>query len=241
MKQCEICNITFVNSKSYSNHIRWKHKKVEYKRQICDCCNKSVRSENFATHKTVCKIKQCKQCNVNIKGGRNIFCNSKCSAAFNSKHRDCKKIDRSYITEEWKKTQSNYTKTHWNNGVHKACRTIFSSKNERAIVNYFKKKYTQHEWKSGGRLKLDKGMFLSRDMWSDKLKICFEYDGIWHFKDIKGQLKAKQHKDALLEKWCIQNNYRLIRIDEDVFKNIEQIEELIYNNTLSVIKLGDRY
>jgi hypothetical protein len=78
-------------------------------------------------------------------------------------------------------------------------------------------------------------------MWSDKLKICFEYDGIWHFEDIKGQLKIKQTKDVLLEKWCIENNYRLIRIDENFYESVEQIVNLIYNNKQSVVKIGNRY
>lgn len=241
MKQCEICNITFTNAKSYSNHIRWKHKKIEYKRQLCNCCNKNIRIENFAKHNDVCKIKHCKHCGAEIKGGRNVFCNSKCSAAFNKNHKDYDKIDRSYITEEWKKTQSNYTKMHWNNKVHKTSRIIFSSKNERKIVKHFKEKFILDEWKSGGRLKLDEDVFLSRDMWSDKLKICFEYDGVWHFKDIKGQLASKQRKDMLLENWCIQNKYRLVRVDEDAFEGIDQIENLIYNDLRPTIKIGNRY
>jgi hypothetical protein len=241
MKHCTICNIEFANNKVFSNHVRWKHKKVEYKRQTCPCCSKSIRSENFAKHKTVCKLKQCKHCKADILGGRNVFCNSTCSAAFNNEHRDHDNVDRSYITEEWKNKQSNYTKTHWNNGLHSPSRTIFSSKKEREIVKHFKEKFVSDEWKSGGRLKLDENVFLSRDLWSDKLKICFEYDGIWHFKDIKGQLKMKQYKDALLEEWCLKNNYRLIRVDENCFKNVSQIELLIYNSTQQVVKIGERY
>jgi hypothetical protein len=78
-------------------------------------------------------------------------------------------------------------------------------------------------------------------MWSDKLKICFEYDGVWHFKDIHNQLAKKQLKDALLEQWCLLNNYRLIRVDEDFYINIQQIEELIYKQTDKIIKIGNRY
>ena len=78
-------------------------------------------------------------------------------------------------------------------------------------------------------------------MWSDVLKVCFEYDGIWHFKDIYGQLDKKQNKDKLLELWCINNNYRLVRVDEDCYKNIQQIEELIYNSLDAIIKIGNSY
>lgn len=95
-------------------------------------------------------------------------------------------------------------------------------------------------WKSGGGLKFE-GKRIVRDLWSDKLQICFEYDGIWHFEDILGQLEDKKIKDNLLEKWCIYNNYRLIRIDELEFINEQQIENLIYENKEPIIKIGKRY
>ena len=117
---------------------------------------------------------------------------------------------------------------------------IFSSKNERLIVEHFKQAFPEDEWTSGGNIKYE-GTRLSRDMFSKKLKVCFEYDGDWHFIDIKGQLKDKQHKDVMLEKWCLENDYRLIRIDEKKFLNCKQIEKLIYEKTDQVIKIGNRY
>lgn len=129
----------------------------------------------------------------------------------------------------------------WLEGAHQPSKLIHSSKNERAIVEYFKKSYPDDEWKTAGRLVLSDGSFLARDLWSDKLKVCFEYDGIWHFKDICGQLSKKQIKDKLLEEWCINNSYRLIRIDEKEYKNIKQIVDLIYKNKEQIIKIGTRY
>lgn len=117
---------------------------------------------------------------------------------------------------------------------------IFSSKTERQICEYFKLKYPQDKWKSGGRIKFN-GVGIVRDLYSDVLKICFEYDGIWHFKDIKGQLKNKQIKDKCLKEWCVVNNYRLIRVDEDSFVDINQVENLLYNTLEQIIKIGDRY
>jgi hypothetical protein len=114
------------------------------------------------------------------------------------------------------------------------------SKNERLIVKYFKENFAADEWKSGGCLNVNDSK-LVRDMWSDKLKVCFEYDGIWHFKDIHGQLESKQLKDRLLESWCIENDYRLIRIDEDSFENVNQIVDFIYNDVRKIIKHGIRY
>jgi hypothetical protein len=150
---------------------------------------------------------------------------------------------KKYLTAEFKEKISNQVKERWRNGLydHILKSKYFSSKNERQIVSYFKTTYLNDEWKSGGQLALNQEISLARDMWSDKLKICFEYDGIWHFKDIKNQLHQKQYKDSLLEKWCIDNDYRLIRIDEEMFESIHQIERLIYNNTQQIIKIGNRY
>lgn len=156
---------------------------------------------------------------------------------YNKKHTEKAK-------DKIRESSSIIMKRSWENGSfdNKSYDTnkIFSSKNERIICKYFKSKYPEHEWKSGGRIKYN-GIGLVRDLYSDILKICFEYDGIWHFKNIKGQLKDKQKKDKCLEEWCLFNNYRLIRIDENVYVNPEQIENLIYNTIEPIIKLGDRY
>lgn len=73
------------------------------------------------------------------------------------------------------------------------------------------------------------------------IKICFEYDGDWYFKDIHGQLLDKQRKDRKLAKWCRDNGYRLIRIDERFYENVAQIEKLIYRRKGKIIKIGNRY
>ena len=90
------------------------------------------------------------------------------------------------------------------------------------------------------------GLGITRDLYSNKLKICFEYDGVWHFKDIHGQLESKQKKDYALEKWCKINGYRLIRISESWFteelkSNINEVVSIIYNTTDQVLKFGKEY
>ncbi len=86
-----------------------------------------------------------------------------------------------------------------------------------------------------------KGEFLNPDLWSRKIKVIFEYDGIWHFKDIKGQLKNKQRKDALLEDFCLANDWRLVRIKEDRYLEdkdfwINKVKNTIYNNKDHITK-----
>jgi hypothetical protein len=247
MRTCNECNITFESNRSYSNHVRWNHLHVEYKRTKCQFCNKKIRNENFEKHLATCQYnitfkKNCLTCNKEIFGKDKKFCSCSCSATHNNLKKDYTIVDRSYITPEWKEKQRQNTLKAWKNGIHSIDRkTIYTSKNERAIVKYFRETYPKDEWKTGGRLVLSDGTFLARDLWSDKLKICFEYDGIWHFKDIHGQLNKKQTKDRLLEEWCKDNKYRLIRIDENSYKDIKQIESLIYNQKEQIIKVGDRY
>lgn len=238
MKQCEICNIIFDNLKVYSNHIRWNHKRKDLSKKECSVCHKKIALYKFANHEKVCIKTACKYCGKKITDYRKKFCDQSCSATYNNKKRN---INRSYITPEWREKQRQRAIEQWKRGTHKISRKIFSSKNERAIVKYIKEQYPNDEWKNGGRLVLRDGTFLARDLWSDKLKVCFEYDGIWHFKNIKKQLKKKQAKDRLLEEWCKENNYRLIRVDEENYLDVKQIENLIYNSKEQIIKVGSRY
>ncbi len=119
----------------------------------------------------------------------------------------------------------------------------YTSVGEVLIREYFKNKYTEDEWVHGGALKY-KGSSLIRDLYSNKLKVCVEYDGVWHFKDINGQLEEKKRKDSLLEEWCLDNNFRLIRIKEEVFYSnkelyLKYIEDLIYGNSAQIVKIYD--
>lgn len=247
MKICNECGEEFENHKVYSNHVRWKHKKVEYKRTKCPYCDYEARNENYEKHLIVCEKNpnnsvECKECSKTIHKKGAIFCCRSCRAKYSNRNRAPFETDRSYITPEWKDKQRQKTLEGWRNGVYDIeRRPVFSSKQERAIVKYIKEAFPNDEWKSGGILKFTDGNLLSRDLWSDKLKVCFEYDGIWHFKDIHGQLAKKQLKDRLLEEWCKEKGYRLIRVDEDVYKNPEQIVDLIYHQSEQIIKLGNRY
>jgi len=79
-------------------------------------------------------------------------------------------------------------------------------------------------------------------MYSNKLKVIVEYDGIWHFEDIKGQLADKQMKDNKLEEWAINNGWRLIRIKDilyqkDKTKWLNILLDAIYNRSEQIIKL----
>lgn len=110
------------------------------------------------------------------------------------------------------------------------------SKRELEIVHYFKENFKDDEWKVGcinGSKRYD-DIMLVPDLWSKKLKVIIEYDGIWHFKDIHGQLERKHHIDRVTFKYCKENNYRLIRVDEDCKISIQEIVNAVYNDNKQI-------
>jgi hypothetical protein len=152
-------------------------------------------------------------------------------------------------TVEFRDRISNIVKEFWTRPeyvdkiINQQSNRKYTSVGEVLIREHFKTKYSEDEWVHGGALKY-KGSSLIRDLYSNKLKVCVEYDGIWHFKDINGQLEEKQRKDLLLEEWCLDNNFRLIRIKEEVFYNnkelcLQYIEDLIYDNSEQFVKIYD--
>ncbi len=234
--KCEDCNLEFKTFQAKANHIRWKHKdQSAYIQKMKDLAPAKVEKQYG---KMVSENVNCHLCNKSIsieyREGKKkdiYFCSRSCANT---------RIHSEETKKEIAKSTSIAIKEKWTNGDYDNVQIKrFSSKREREILKYFKDNYPDDEWTSGGCIKY-KNENITRDMYSKKLKICFEYDGIWHFKDIKGQLKTKQLKDYLLEEWCLKNNYRLIRV-EDGFENTKLIEDLIYNNKEQIIKIGESY
>lgn len=241
MYQCNKCNKIFDKFQDKANHVRWYHIEItdEKKNNLSEGTRKSneVRFGKYIEEKCICSKPGCIN-NVEIKyreGKRKekYYCSQSCANSRGKMSEENKKIISSKISKKWKEGV-------FNNILEKSENKKFSSKNERLIVNYFKLNFPMDGWKSGGML-LYNDQRISRDMYSDILKVCFEYDGIWHFKDINGQLESKKNKDKALEEWCNEKNYRLIRIQDEFFNGIEQIYDLIYKRNEGVIKLGDRY
>jgi hypothetical protein len=245
MYKCEECGLEFETFQAKANHHRWKHLGYAYKnlknKELCRA--KFVKREERLHGKIIEEIVLCKTCGKSFvvkhrenQPIRKHFCSKSCANKNRKRTEESKLQTSRSIKNAWKEkkydTESYYEKQSKN--------LKFSSQKERSIVDYFKTQYPEYRWKTGGRL-IFKNTSLTRDLYSDILKICFEYDGIWHFKDINSQLQEKQLKDRLLEEWCLLNNYRLIRIDENDYINFEQIEKLIFEKTDPIIKIGKRY
>lgn len=241
-KKCKYCNTIFRNIEghTFSNHMRWcdKNPKEKYtsdgmqslkdkvnKRygklidveKNCALCGKPFTVKRRSKMEATKKEKKC--------------CSRACAAKYSATFFDRKK----YWNNENKNKASKDSKQLWANEEYVQKQLLnngntFTSKGEREIREYFKESFPNDGWTSGGPVKQD-GVNLVRDLYSKKLKVCIEYDGIWHFKDIKGQLTDKQKKDALLKKWCHLNGYKLIRIREEIYHSDRELwkKKLIEN------------
>lgn len=237
--KCLHCKKIIKNTKY--NHL-FNNNKILCNRSCSALYNNTINS--IKTIETICLF-----CKTKIKcysSHPKKYCNSSCKFKYTIKNDkknnknlisykcyNCKKIQKVHKQERKTKYCSQKCFLAKNN-------SMFSSKIERDIVKEIKRRFPLDEWKSGGGL-IYNNLRFSRDLYSDKLKICFEYDGIWHFKDIHGQLEFKKNKDFLLEQWCLENNYRLIRIEDKYYKNIDQIINLIYKRKTKIIKIGKSY
>lgn len=197
----------------------WKRNKPLIK--MCPCCNGKFETSTSKKSKTYCSRS----------------CASKVSR------------NKSRITDAFRKQQSERALKSWSNpdyiknNLKNIGKRRFTSKGEEEIKKHFKEKYKNDNWTCGCRAFID-NVRLNIDLYSDKLNVCIEYDGVWHFKDINGQLEDKQRKDLLLEKWCNENNFRLIRIKEDIYKQdkkfwIDKLEQEVYNSSNKLVKFYD--
>lgn len=236
--KCELCDFCTENGKVMSNHKRWKHitpkgsekydatvQKLSKERrerirfqQICPECKKA-----FEVIATKTQIENNKY---------RHYCSKFCANKQGSKYVDYSKVSiwqkehpTGCFSTEWKLAHpdSNVSKKN-------------HSKRELEIVSYFKSKFPDDEWKQGlidGDHRHN-GILLCPDLWSKKIGVVIEYDGIWHFEDIHNQLEHKQKTDKELMQFCRDNNLRIIRIDEELKLTNEQIENAIYNSNKMV-------
>ena len=236
--KCNLCDFCTENGKVMSNHKRWKHithkgsekydatiQKLSKERserirfqQICPECKKAF--EVIATKTQV------------EHGKYQHYCSKFCANKQGSKYVDYSKVSiwqkehpTGCFSTEWKlaRLDSNVSKKN-------------HSKRKLEIVSYFKFKFPDDEWKQGlidGGHRHN-GILLCPGLWSKKIGVVIEYDGIWHFKNIHNQLEHKHKTDKELMQLCRDNNLHIIRIDEKLKLTNEQIENAIYNSNKMV-------
>ena len=249
-KICKYCTkeFNYISGRIFSNHVRWCDKNdTNGDKGVSNLSNAKIKRDENNLGKLIEFNVTCHKCKNIFKVTErelqfplkeNYFCNRSCANY---------RIHSDETKNKISKSVSISIKKLWVGGHydHLLQTKIFSSKNERLIQQYFRSKFIDDEWTFGGHIRYN-SLGITRDLYSKKLKICFEYDGIWHFKDIKGQLKNKQLKDKALEEWCVENDYRLIRISETYFQEnkdtiFEELEYLFYKEKTPIIKLGSEY
>lgn len=230
---CKTCNFCTDNSKCWANHIRWYHKLTkdteEYRSYIQKVSKIKSKPIKYIKEEILRKCPECNKLYKTIQktnkdtgeiSYQRKYCSITCANKQGSKHVDYNKVSewaknnpRGWCTEEWRNEYMQTEECQWR------------SKRENEIVSYFKENFKNDEWTHGCIYKK-----LCPDLWSRKLKVVIEYDGIWHFKDIHGQLERKQQNDRDVLKYCKDNGYRLIRIDEDLKLSIDDIINAVYND-----------
>ena len=109
------------------------------------------------------------------------------------------------------------------------CPKCSSSKGEEKVRYYLNENNIEFvEQKTFNKLKSNKNYKLKFDFYLPKYNICVEYDGKQHFKIIehfggRSTFMKLKHRDKLKNKYCLNNNIKLIRIPYTDFNNIENI------------------
>lgn len=234
MWSCKECGIILNSGRQGSNHIRWHHKKIKFNEQKYFLEKNKANDKIYG--KKIIKIKNCPICfnsfSIEIREKKTEkrekkCCSKSCAAKLSQSYVDTKNISKS-LSLKWK-NDLNFAKKCSDRPENK----YFTSKAERKIRDWFKQKY--EGWSHGIICKY-KWNYLSVDLYNKNLKVIFEYDGIWHFKNIHNQLKKKKLKDKLLERWCLQNGWTLIRLSETMYNLfgfdywIKQLHDCFYEN-----------
>lgn len=190
MKRCDICNLEFENSRTFSNHIRWKHKeKCFHVYENCSFCKKEIPKYLKERHESRCEenpcnVYKCKSCGKIVKGKRyskyknSVFCSQTCAAVYNNTH-----------------------KTH---GYRR-------SKLERWIEGQLTTLYPSLEIHFNRKDAIDSEL----DIYIPSLKIAFELNGIFHYEPIysQEQFNKIQNNDQRKFQACLEKQIELCIID----------------------------
>lgn len=245
---CKFCSksseeLEISNVRVWANHVRWCELRQNKEKFDAYRQKDSALKKELYTGRRIEVRRVCPECSkgyttrqrgdgLNWWGKNILYEREYCSLSCANSRRDIPIESQ----ERRRQKLSISMRQQWQNGIrHVDQNRYFSSKREREIQAYFQQQHPEDGWTHG---RIGKN---NPDMWSKKLKIIFEYDGIWHFVDIHDQLAKKQEQDWITEQWCIDNGWRLVRIDEDAKLGFREIENLIYGEQSPITKIGTRY
>jgi len=182
MKVCKYCNKEIEGSHSvYANHVRWCDKNTTNGDKGGLKISESKKKYYEENRKNIEHTVSCTKCeqtftiietNSKFKKRKNrFFCSKACS--FSRSNPETKRKISESSKNLWK--DENYMNKVINNNTNRNIR--FTSKGEKEIKNYLKENHKSDNWTSGGGFKY-KDKILTRDVYSNDLKIIVEYDGI---------------------------------------------------------------
>lgn len=219
---CPICykELKTINYKHLKNHnLSPKEFKNAFPNIVCMSDKEIIAKQNTASinneirwssHRLDYKKnpKKCLNCKKEMPFSkkRQSFCNLSCSTSFNNK-------------EVWKRID----KTHpWRNR-----RPVWRSNGEKQLFDYMQKTYPDYNFKHSKKFYIN-SRELSVDMYSEEKKTIIEYDGRIHFVPYYGQKRLNEviERDNILKAYCIENNIKLIRINEKTFKKYDWKEKM---------------
>jgi hypothetical protein len=211
MKECNLCKMQFESPRSYSNHVRWVHKKISFHNKIqCKYCGWEVANHQLQKHEDGCSknpinIGYCKQCNVliDVNDHKRSFCSSSCAATYNNTH----------------KTQG-YRR----------------SKLEVWLEDQLKLMYPDLEIHFNHKDIINSEL----DIYIPSLKIAFELNGIFHYEIIysSDQLTKIQNNDNRKYQACIDKGISLCVIDTSKQKQFKEKTSKIYLDIITSIING---
>lgn len=235
---CKHCKETItLTSNVFSNHV--KHCKVR------------LGSRNYVNNAAANRASQDRR-HGEVKSFKVCCANTQCNKFFEIQEREfkfpskekyfCSRscANRRQPTAESNLARSVASKNSWTERISKMTESeleifknksnCFTSQGERDLLNLLQTALPMYGFTSGGSVKIDNTL-VQRDIISKTNKIVIEYDGPWHFIPITGEenLKKKQYKDQLLNRWCFENNVRLIRVSPFNFKKFSNIFNKLVN------------
>lgn len=242
MKTCLVCGETFDVGRIYSNHVRWKHRDRAFSTEGKAAIQENARRLNkqrLGYEGSKFDGSTCEICNRKLSTSerKNRFCSTEAcrfqahSIGGTAAWKDRTTMLRIVQTTVWNNPM--WVKNMGTGSTKPEMRKYFSSKGERELTEVIKNRLPQYHWQTGGSHNIGNNVRKAFDVYCKDIKLIVEYDGAYHWKNIYGNLPIVQMKDRQMETFCINNGWKLIRVNERTYQKMPQIVETIINMILN--------